>query len=423
VPSVGARLKRRWRAFLRPPPGRRLPRELRPPQVAASAESLAAGVRDPGFEILLRQIDRAPLHRGDDVQLYFDGEQALRAMFAAVAAARAEVLVEAYILRDDATGHALLEALASVAGRGVRVRVLADALGSAATRAAFWGEMRRRGIEVRLFHRLLPYLWAQAFRDHRKILVVDRRVGFTGGMNIADEYGSARRARGGLWRDTHARVEGPAAWELAVVFSEGWARAGGGLLAFEPLRPGLQPGPRILVLDSRPGRGHQESASVFAALLGAARRRVLITNSYFVPLAGTRRALARAAARGVDVRLLLPGRSDVPLVRHAGHGLFAGLLARGVRIWEYGGAVLHAKTLVVDGYASVVGSSNLDVRSFRFNAECNLVILHAATGARMEEAFARDLAAAAEVAAGRWARRGGLHKLGDASAALLAPAL
>jgi cardiolipin synthase len=423
VAGVRARLTRRWRALLRPPPGRRLPRELRPPQVAAAAESLAGGVRDPAFEVLLRQIDRAPLHKGDDVQLFFDGERALEAMFAAVAAARSEVLVESYILRDDATGQALLQALTAAARRGVRVRVLADALGSSRTRAAFWDEMRRSRIEVRLFHRLLPYLWAQAFRDHRKILVVDRRVGFTGGMNIADEYGSARRARGGLWRDTHARVEGPTAWELAVVFSEGWTRAGGDALALDPLRPAPRPGPRILVLDSRPGRGHQESASVFAALLGAARRRVLVTNSYFVPLAGTRRALARAAARGVRVRLLLPGRSDVPLVRHAGHGLYAGLLARGVRIWEYGEAVLHAKTLVVDGYASVVGSSNLDARSFRFNAECNLVVLDGATGERLERAFDRDLAASAEVTAARWARRGAWHRIGDACAALLAPAL
>jgi cardiolipin synthase len=399
-----------------------LPPRLQPERAGGAAEGLA-GVRDPAFETLLRQIDSGPFHHGDVVEVFFDGERALAAMLAAIGAAASEVLVESYILKDDATGQAFLTALAAAASRGVRVRVLADALGSSATRAAFWRQMRERGLEVRLFHRLLPYLWAQAFRDHRKIIVVDRRIGFTGGMNIANEYGSSRHAPDGLWRDTHARVAGPTAWELAAVFSEGWTRAGGGALAFEPLQPGAPHGPRILVLDSRPGRGHIESASVFSALLGAARRRASITNPYFVPLAGTRRALARAASRGVEVQLLLPGRSDVPLVRHAGHGLYADLLARGVRIWEYEAAVLHAKTLVVDEHACVVGSSNLDVRSFRFNAECNLVILDDATGERMARQFREDLASAGEVKAGEWARRGGLHRLGDGLAALLAPVL
>jgi cardiolipin synthase len=404
--------------------GRALPARLRPGRVGGLAEALPQGVRDPGFADLLREIEGGgPLHRGDAVELFFDGEQALRAMLAAIGSARAELLVESYILKDDSTGRAFLAALAGAAGRGVRVRVLADALGSSATSSAFWSEMERSGIAVQLFHRLLPYLWAQAFRDHRKILVADRQVAFTGGMNIADEYGSSRHAPEGLWRDTHARVAGPTAWELAVVFSEGWARAHGEALAFEPAPPEAPNGPSIRVLDSRPGRGHVESASVLAALLGAARRRAFVTNPYFAPLAATRRALTQAASRGVDVRLLLPGRSDVPLVRHAGHGLYAELLAGGVRIWEYEAAVLHAKTLVVDEHACVVGSSNLDVRSFRFNAECNLVILDDATAGCMAEQFLKDLASAQPVNLEAWARRPALHRAGDALASLLAPAL
>jgi cardiolipin synthase len=415
--------RRRWRAMLRPRLGRALPVELRPDRVGRRAEALAGGVRDCGFETLLKQIDESPLHCGDRVQLFFKGDDAVAAMLAAIAAARTEVLLEFYILRDDWTGHAFLEALGAAVARGVRVRVLADAIGSSETRAAFWGELGRRGIEVRLFHRLLPYLWARAFRDHRKILVVDRRVAFTGGMNIGDDYGSTRHARAGVWRDTHARIEGPTAWELVVVFSEGWDWAGGEPLSLPPLEVQPAPGPRTLVLDSRPWRGHAESASVFAALLGAARGRLFVTNSYFAPLAGTLEALSRAAERGVDVRLLLPGPSDVPIVRHAGHALFAGLLARGVRIWEYQTAVLHAKTVVVDGYASVVGSSNLDVRSFRFNAECNVVVLDEGTGATLEQAFLKDLEASEPVDAGGWRRRGLGHRVLDGFAGLLTPVL
>jgi cardiolipin synthase len=177
------------------------------------------------------------------------------------------------------------------------------------------------------------------------------------------------------------------------------------------------------VLESRPSRGYVESAAVLAAIVAAARERVWITNAYFAPRRIALDILGRAAARGVDVRLLLPGRTDVPLVRHAGHGYYRGLLARGVRVFEYQPAILHAKTLVADGKVSVVGSSNLDFRSFQFNGECNLVILDRATGGAMEEAFRRDLAQAQEVDAEAWVRRPVYHRVGDRLARLLAPVL
>src|SRR5262249_26034425 len=198
-------------------------------------------------------------------------------------------------------------------------------------------------------------------RDHRKILVIDRRIAFTGGMNIADEYGSARRSRfpRGPWRDTQVRVEGPTAWEMAVVFSEAWRRAGGEI-ALEPLSNRGEGPVRILTLDSRPGRGHGETAAVLAAIAAAAKRRVWITNAYFAPRRLALEHLGRAAARGVDVRLLLPGSTDVPLVRHAGHGYYQRLLETGARVFEFRKAVLHAKTLVADDALSIIGSTHLD---------------------------------------------------------------
>jgi cardiolipin synthase len=415
--------RRRWRAVLRPRPGRRLPQELRPANAGKTATCLAGGVRDPGFEGLLSRIDDSPLHCGGSLELYFQGQRAVRAMLAAIGEARSEVLIESYVLKDDSTGQAFLAALGAAAERGVPVRVLADALGSLETSAAFWREMEGRGIELRLYHPLLPYLWMQAFRDHRKILVVDRKVAFTGGMNIGDEYGAARQEQPDVWRDTHARTEGPVAWELAVIFFEGWVHAGGEAVPIPPLNAERRPGPRTLVLDSRPGRGHRESASAFAALIGAARERLFITNSYFAPLRATIRELVRAARRGVDVRLLLPGLSDVALVRHAGHAMYAQLLDAGVRIWEYRPSVLHAKTAVADGFASVVGSSNLDVRSFRFNAECNLLVLDREIGECLESAFRDDLEVSDEIDLPAWRRRGLAHRLGDGLAGLLAPLL
>src|SRR5262249_44346332 len=200
--------------------------------------------------------------------------------------------------------------------------------------------------------------WDWAFRDHRKILVVDRRMGFTGGMNIGVEYGSSvrsrRRTQGRTWRDTQVRVQGPTAWEMAIVFGEGWVRSGGAPLDLPPLTAKEKPGARILTLDTRPGRGTDELASIMTSVVAAARKRVWITNAYFAPRRGAIDRLEQAVRRGVDVRLLVPGLSDVPLVRHAAHGYYRPLLECGIRIFEYQDAILHAKSLVADDLVGVV---------------------------------------------------------------------
>jgi cardiolipin synthase len=419
---------RRFRPILRPHLGRQLPRELRGRNVVRLARALPGGVRDPGFEILLRRIDGAPLLGGNEVQVYVRGEDAFAAMREAVSAARREILLESYIYKDDATGRAFLDDLAAAASRGVRVKVLADALGSFSTRRAFWREMELRGIESRLFNPLFKKLWYQPFRDHRKVLVVDGRIAFTGGMNIGEEYGSTSGLLthpGATWRDTHLRVIGPTAWEMAIVFSESWLEAGGSPLDLPDLDAARAeaPGSRILVLDSRPRRGQAESAAALAAIVGAAQRSVWITNAYFAPGWAGVRILGHAARRGVDVRLLLPGLTDVPLVRHAGHGYFRRLLRRGVRIFEYQGSILHAKSLVADGYVSVVGSTNLDFRSFIFNAECDLLTLCEQTAQTMEEVFQADLENAVEITRAGWKKRTLLHRAGDTMARWLAPVL
>jgi cardiolipin synthase len=432
------RLVRFLRPTLRPTRGHRLPRELTAPHIGSIAAALADGVSGPGLETLLRRVEAKPIHPGNQVVLYTTGEQAFAAMHAAVAGARHEVLLESYIFKDDGVGRTLLDELAAAAHRGVVVRVLADALGSISTHDDFWRDMAERGITALLFNPLIKRLWYQPFRDHRKLLVVDRRIAFTGGMNIGSEYGSpSGPASGGAatkeggndrpWRDSHLRVTGSAAWALAVVFSEGWEHAGGlpidipPLLVTEPNAAG--DGAGVLVLDAQPLRGNREAAASLVAIAAAARRRLWITNAYFAPGHTAVRVLAAAAHRGVDVRLLLPGRTDVPVVRHAGHGYFAPLLRRGVRIFEYQAAILHAKTLVADGYLSVVGSTNLDFRSFLFNAECNLVIFDGRFAAGLEQTFENDLDSAAEITLEAWRRRTLPHRAGDRLARLLSPLL
>ena len=420
-------MRRLWRPVLRPRADRKIPSSLRPRAAAAAAEALRDGLADPAFPELLSRIDESPFHAGNAVDVYFRGEDAFAAMLDAVRAAREEVLLESYIFKDDATGTVFAEELCGAARRGIRVRVLADGFGSFETRRRFWGRLREDGVDARLFHPIgFPPRWL-AFRDHRKILVADRRVAFTGGMNIGEEYGSSNpeaKSEGGAWRDTHARVQGPAAMEMALVFEEGWRRAGGERIGLRPVEEDLSsPGARVMVLDSRPGRGAVESASVLSSMVAGARKRVWITMAYFAPKVRAARLLSRAARRGVDVRLILPQKSDVPLVRHAGHGFYSALLRAGVRVFEYGAAVLHAKTMVADGLFSVVGSSNYDFRSFELNAECNFLIRDAATAATMERRFETDVAESREILGPEWRSRPGWHRTYDAFARRLAPML
>ena len=400
-----------------------MPRQLRPSRVGGLARALPGGLHDPGFLPLLERIDSGPFHTGNRVEVYFQGEAAFAAMLRAVDEARTEALLESYIFKDDPTGQHFARALAQAARRGVTVRVLADGFGSMSTRGAFWSELRRNGVEARLYHPVWQALRYLKFRDHRKILVVDRKVAFTGGMNIGDEYGSSLLPSGHVWRDTHARVEGPAAWEMAVVFEEGWKGAGGDPIGLEPLASAEAPGARVLILDSRPGRGGREVAAAMAAISAAARISLWITTAYFAPRRRAIGILGGAARRGVDVRLLLPGRSDVPVARHAGHGFYSGLLSRGVRIFEYQPAILHAKTVVADGLLSVIGSSNLDFRSFDLNAECNFVIADPETARTMEAQFTEDLGHSEEISKKAWDRRRWIHRVGDAMARKLAPLL
>jgi cardiolipin synthase A/B len=413
---------------LRPLQSVRLPRALQADRAWQHARDLPDGVRDPAFLALVQEIDGSPWHALGALQVLEDGEATFAAIDRVLATARTEILLETYILRDDRVGAKLSEALKAAVARGVRVSVLADALGSIGTTRAFWRSLEASGIAVRLFH---PW-WHSPLhawrRDHRKIIVVDRATAFTGGMNIGNEYGSSLRGRSGpdadVFRDIFVQVDGPVALELASVFAEGWERAGGAALPdLKPVprrprggMPAVDPSPGVLILDGGPQRGQPETIAVLAALVGAARQRLWIATPYFAPPDGGLRILEDAAGRGVDVRLLLPARCDVPIVRHAAHGAYTRLLRAGVRIFEYERAILHAKTMVSDDYLSVVGSANLDFRSLWFNAECNLLIADEPTATRFAALFATDLEDSHEIRLADWQARAMPHRLWDTMA-------
>ncbi len=422
-PNVVARRKRLLPPLLHPRAGRRLPPELQPEAAYAQALELSGGIRDPAFAELLQRIDQGPWHRDTEIRPYFDGASAFEDMLGAVRAARREVLLEAYIISGDATGREFVEALSAAVSRGVAVHVLADAFGSSRTRRDFWALMRQGGSRFRLFRRpryapvsLLPIL------DHRKLLVVDRETAFTGGMNIADEY---RRGSGGepAWRDTHVRVRGRIAWECALLFDESWQAAGGDPLQFRGRDEGAHTGAACLLLDARPGRGAHEVHAAVAAIMGAARERLWVTNAYFAPSPRILRFLKATARRGVDVRLLLPQRSDIPLIQAAARGYYRELMDCGVRIHEYRPAVLHAKTLLADDRLCMIGSTNFDFRSFELNHECNVLTLDAHLGQTLGEQFRTDLEQAEPIEPARWRRRPWWQRLLSSAARLLAPLL
>jgi cardiolipin synthase len=454
-------------------------REVRTYRAWGAARRFTEGVRDPAFRELLQLIDGGPMHQCPPPVLLPDGAEAFRTMIAAIDVAQDEVLLETYILRDDTLGASVQQALVRAAARGVRTNVLVDAVGSMGTPNHFWDSLIAQGVVVRHFHRFWQHPFDALRRDHRKLLVCDRCVAFTGGMNIGEEYGSSIRARHDVWRDTFVQVDGSVARELAAVFAEGWDRARG------PALPGLEyvswsdaaetspqhnvegigtralshrvqqavqrqlqrqlgrqrdrrrgrrvrrvievaaPEDRaVLVLDPRPGRGQREMLSVLSALLGGARERLWITTPYFAPPRRALTFLLTAARRGVDVRLLLPSaRTDVPLIRHAAHGAYHALLESGVRVFEYERATLHAKTMVVDGYASLIGSSNLDFRSFWLNAECNVLVFDDACAAALERSFRGDLASSREITMDAWQQRTWSHRMLDTTARALRWAL
>lgn len=354
---------------------------------------------------------------GNAVRLLADGPEAYEVIFGAVAAARHHIHLQTYMLCSDAVGRRLAETLASRRRAGVEVRVLVDDFGSRCAEPRFIEEMRSQGIEVAVHHPAgdsgLLDLGRANQRDHRKLLVIDGEVAFIGGTNLTSAYRASafplgRRNRPRGWRDTDLKVEGPAVAAFQEVFLSAWRRLAPGPAA--PDRLYFPPLPsrgeaRVGVLASRGGDGGNPIYETYLAAVEEARTRVWITQGYFAPERRLVAALADAARRGVDVRLLLPSFSDVPPVRHRGRAHYGELLRAGVRIYERHDAMLHAKTAVVDGLWATVGSFNLDHRSLLHNHEANGALLDSALAAQLEELFLADLRHSRAITLAEWERR------------------
>lgn len=358
-----------------------------------------------------------PLIAGNKLTLLNDGPQTMAAMMAAIKNAKDHINLETYIFDKEGLGGEFADLLMQKQREGVQVNVIYDSIGSLNTPPEFFQKLRDAGISVVEFNPVNPFKrmisWNLNNRDHRKILVVDGSMAFTGGINITDDYSSSSlfrsraKNRSNLgWRDTHIQVEGPAVASFQWLFMQTWVSQKVDDLAARKYFPTLKPvGDKIVrVIGSEPG-GDFEIYKAYILAMQEAKTSIHITNSYFVPDVQMVDALTKAAKRGVDVKIVFPGVSDASMVRHAGRSFYSQLLASGVRIFELQASVLHAKTAVIDGYWSTVGSTNLDMRSFLHNSEVNLIAIDQNFGTVMESAFNEDLKNSVEIDPSKWEER------------------
>ncbi len=358
------------------------------------------------------------------VDLLIDGGATFDALLAAIAAATHHVHLEYYIFEPDRTGTLLRDALIERARAGVHVRLLVDALGSSRLSPKFIAPLQAAGAEVIYFHRLrlrLRGLWRPKLnlRNHRKIVIVDGTIGFTGGINITDEENE--RFEAGAYHDLHVRIEGAAVRWLQLAFLEDWTYACSRVPRDEGLWPDVASGPiRTQVLPAGPDSPWETIHRANIAAIATAQSRVWLATPYFVPGEAARMALTSAALRGLDVRVLVPMQSDSRLVSAAARSYFDELIAAGAKVFEYP-RMLHTKVLLVDDATCLLGSSNFDNRSFRLNFELCVLFEDAGVALALEAELAKDLAHAVEVPALRPLNLA--QRLAEAVARLLSPLL
>jgi len=361
-----------------------------------------------------------PLTAGNAAILLEDGPATYAAMLGAIRAARDHINMETYIIEADEVGATFANALIDKQRQGVQVNLIHDSVGTIGTPKEYFQRLKEAGIKVLEFNPVNPLTakagWDVNQRDHRKILIVDGQTAFLGGINISGVYsGSASggssigsgKAMDRPWRDTALQLSGPVVADLQKMFIQTWERQKGEPLARRNYFPSIpvKGNEVVRAIASAPEEPFSQIYATFLSAINSAEAEILLTNAYFVPDPQLVDALIAAVARGVEVKMLLPSTTDSWLVFHAGRAHYDRLLRGGVKLYERKDVLLHAKTALIDGVWSTIGSTNLDWRSFLHNQEVNAVVLGQAFGDRMRGSFERDLAASKQITLEEWQKR------------------
>ncbi|NJD54978.1 MAG: hypothetical protein FIA94_01080 [Nitrospirae bacterium] len=355
----------------------------------------------------IQKIAGKPFTVGNRVTLVWKDPESFQSIFAAVRDARQTIYLQFYIFRNDETGTELANILRTKAGEGVSIYILYDHFGSLFTPGIFWQELKDCGVQIAASH---PFKWTTPFhymhRDHRKLIIIDGVKAFTGGLNIANEYRGYHRVKAArAWRDTGIFLEGPIVTRLVEEFRKSWT-----VWSDSPVMPLREAEPQtygvpVLPIFASSARSRRRMRRLLHYSINNAQKSIYLTTAYFIPSMRLLYILERAAARNIDVKLLLPGVSDVSSVYFAGRAFYSRLLRAGIEIYTYNGVILHAKTAVFDSTWSVIGSANLDFQSMRRNDEGNVGIMDRGFGEQMTEVFLDDMSRAEKITIEQWMKR------------------
>jgi len=386
----------------------------------------AYAVADPQFVRAMGALLGPPLAGGNRAQTLLNGDQIFPAMLEAIEAAKKTITFETYIYWSGKTGKRFADALSARAKAGVHVHILLDWVGSQKMDEVLLDEMRAAGIEIYKYHPLHWYTLDRLNnRTHRKLLVVDGRIGFTGGVGIADEWeGHAQDVN--HWRDTHYRIEGPAVAQMQAAFADNWMKVSGAVLHGSDYFPAIESVGELQaqVFKSSADGGAESMHLMYLLSVASARETIDLSMAYFVPDDLALGALVEALKRGVRIRIIMPGPvTDAALVRRASRAKWGTILAAGAELYEFQPTMFHCKVLVVDGLWTSVGSTNFDERSFRLNDEANLNVYDREFARRQRADFEADLARSRRITFEAWRDRPFLEKAWEHVAALLGPQL
>lgn len=376
---------------------------------------------------LMTNVSQSPFTVHNASRILTNGDETFRQIIADMSQAKDHIHFQFYIIRHDTTGQQFKQVLMDKARQGVKVRVIYDGVGSVRLDRAYIAELREAGVEVAAFFPvILPFLNNKLnYRNHRKIVVVDGKIGFVGGLNIGDEY-LGKDTRFGFWRDSHVQLKGEAVYLLQNIFLKDWFFVTGqnvdGDRYFPPLGE-IEEEEIIQIAASGPDSDWELIWQMYFSIIATAQEKIYITSPYFVPDDSITMALKTAALSGLDVRILLPSRPDHHTVFWASRSYFQELLEAGVRFYLYQPGFVHAKILLVDGLVASIGTANMDIRSFQHNFEVNAILYNSSSVAKLEADFFDDLEDSKELTLHDYQRRPWHHRVLESIARLLSPLL